>query len=70
MRCAFCARPLFRAAVMVGTLPVGPQCARRAGLLEPARKGRGLLRLAGHAIGRAAQRDARTLDLFEGVAHG
>ncbi len=34
-----------QAAVMIGSQPVGPTCARRAGLLDAARKRRGLLML-------------------------
>ena len=37
-RCALCDRPMLNPAVLIGTLPVGPKCAKRAGLLELARK--------------------------------
>ena len=37
-RCALCDRPMLNPAVLIGSLPVGPKCARRAGLLELARK--------------------------------
>lgn len=37
-RCALCDRPMLNPAVLIGTLPVGPKCARRAGLVELARK--------------------------------
>lgn len=32
MKCAFCNRPMLSAAVFVGALPIGPTCARKAGL--------------------------------------
>ena len=57
------------AAVFVGAMPIGPTCARKAGLLELARKKSGLLRVAGHtAVARRA--DPETLDLFAEVEHG
>lgn len=37
-RCALCGRPVLNPAVLIGQLPVGPRCARRAGLVELARK--------------------------------
>ena len=43
--CAFCGRPVLNPAVLIGSLPVGPKCARRAGLVEAARKRAGLLSL-------------------------
>ena len=69
MKCAFCNRHLQAAAVFVGALPIGPTCARKAGLLELERKKSGVLRLAKHST---AQRrpDAQTMDLFAEVAHG
>ena len=44
-RCALCDRPMLNPAVLIGTLPVGPKCAKRAGLLELARKRIGRLSL-------------------------
>ena len=69
MNCAFCNRPMLAAAVYVGALPIGPTCARKAGLLELARKKAGALRLARYtAVVR--QPDQETLDLFAEVEHG
>jgi len=68
MKCAFCNRPMFQAAVMIGALPIGPTCARKAGLLELARKKSGVLRLAGRAAV-AHRPDPETLDLFAEVEH-
>ena len=67
MRCAFCNRPMLAAAVFVGAMPIGPTCARKAGLLELARKKSGVLRLARPSIG-VRHADPETLDLFAEVA--
>ena len=68
MRCAFCNRPMMAAAVFVGAMPIGPTCARKAGLLEMARKKAGVLRLARPSIGQHRP-DPETLDLFAEVEH-
>lgn len=68
MKCAFCNRPMQAAAVFVGAMPIGPTCARKAGLLELARKKAGALRLARTSIG-ARRADPETLDLFVEVEH-
>lgn len=57
-RCARCGRVTFSPAVVIGTKPFGPVCARKAGLIEPKRR----IRRASEA-----ERDARTRDLFEGA---
>ena len=68
MKCAFCNRPMAQAAVMIGAMPIGPTCARKAGLLELARKKAGVLRLARPtAVARTA--DPETLDLFAEVGN-
>ena len=69
MNCAFCNRPMRQAAVMIGALPIGPTCARKAGLLELARKKSGVLRLAKPSTG-PRRPDPQTLDLFAEVANG
>ena len=56
-RCARCGRVTFLPAVVIGTQPFGRVCARKAGLIEPKRRGRAS----------EAERDARTRDLFEGA---
>lgn len=66
MNCAFCNRPMLAAAVYVGALPIGPTCARKAGLLERARKKTGVLRLAKHSTA-PRHPDPQTLDLFAEV---
>ena len=68
MKCAFCNRPMLAAAVVVGAMPIGPTCARKAGLLELARKKSGVLRLARPSIG-VRRVDPETLDLFAEVEH-
>ncbi|PTT39838.1 hypothetical protein DBR23_10035 [Acidovorax sp. HMWF018] len=57
-----------QAAVMIGALPIGPTCARKAGLLELARKKSGVLRLAKPSAG-PRRPDPQTLDLFAEVEH-
>lgn len=68
MNCAFCNRPMLAAAVFVGALPIGPTCARKAGLLELARKKSGVLRLAKPSTS-LRRPDPQTLDLFAEVEH-
>ena len=68
MKCAFCNRPMLAAAVFVGANPIRPTCARKAGLLELARKKSGALRLARTSIG-ARRAGPETLDLFAEVEH-
>ena len=68
MRCAFCNRPMMAAAVFVGAMPIGPTCARKAGLLELARKKAGALRLA-RPTAVARRTDPETLDLFTEEEH-
>ena len=68
MRCAFCNRSMQAAAVFVGALPIGSTCAKRAGLLELARKKAGVLRLARPCTG-PRRADPETLDLFDKVEH-
>ena len=56
-RCARCKRVTLLPAVVIGTQPFGPVCARKAGLIEPKRRRRAS----------DAERDTRTKDLFGGV---
>lgn len=68
MNCAFCNRPMQAAAVFVGAMPIGPTCARKAGLLELARKKAGVLCLPKPSIG-LRRADPQTMDLFAEVEH-
>ena len=62
-RCALCDRPMLNPAVLIGTLPVGPKCAKRAGLLELARKRIGRLSLPSVQYRRNEPQE--NLELFE-----
>ena len=63
MYCAMCGRVMFSAAVYVGSLPVGPTCARKHNLVAPARRGVGAVTLAPERKKPSGQGD--TLDMFE-----
>ena len=66
MKCAFCNRPLERAAVLIGEMAVGPVCAERAGLIEKVRRGHGTLRMGPKAKGgRVRMSEDSTMDLFD-----
>lgn len=65
MRCALCSHPLLYPEVFIGLLPVGPRCARRAGLVELARKKSGVLRLASTTGQKRRKDDQLTLNLFD-----
>lgn len=61
--CALCGRVTLSPAVMVGQEPIGPKCAKKAGLLPLAkRKGSRVKALAPVKVERSNQRN---LDLFE-----
>jgi hypothetical protein len=61
--CALCGRPTLNPAVMIGQLPVGLKCARRAGLIEAARKRVGQLSLPRTRFKRPVYPE--TMELFE-----
>lgn len=68
MKCILCSRGLLQAAVLIGAYPVGPRCARRAGLMPIAAKKLGAVR-PGPAFRRTATRqETDQLDLFEVAA--
>lgn len=56
-----------QAAVLIGTLPVGPTCARKAGLMPLAQRKSGLVF---HVVRRRTERPRQpeTMDLFEVAA--
>ena len=62
LHCVLCGRPVLNPAVLIGQLPVGPKCARRAGLVELARKRTGSLSLPKVRFTRPAS--SETMDLF------
>lgn len=39
LRCVLCSRPMQSASVYIGVYPVGPTCARKAGLVKLAARG-------------------------------
>jgi hypothetical protein len=55
-----------KAAVMIGAMPVGPTCARKAGLIELSKRKSGLVF---PVVGRksAPKNDRNTIDLFDEV---
>ena len=57
LHCGRCGRVTLHPAVVIGAQPFGRVCARKAGLVEPKRRGRAS----------EAYRDNRTLDLFGGA---
>lgn len=61
-KCARCGRVTLKPATFIGGLPVGPACARKAGLLQSKRRSRS------GDTGSCAQRDTATMDLFGGAA--
>lgn len=63
LRCALCGRPVLNPAVLVGREPVGPKCARRAGLVDLARKKVGQLSFPRVKFKRPAPQE--NLELFE-----
>ena len=64
-RCALCGRPVLNPAVLIGQLPVGPRCARKAGLVELARKRVGSLSFPKVRFTRPAPQE--NLELFEEI---
>ena len=61
LHCARCGRVTLHPAVVIGVLPFGRVCARKAGLVEPKRRAARLFDAASRV-----QRDTRTMDLFGG----
>lgn len=63
LHCALCGRPVTNPAVLIGQMPVGPKCARRAGLMELARRKVGQLTFPRLKFKRAEPQE--NMDLFE-----
>lgn len=68
MHCALCGRLTLHPAVLIGTYPVGPKCARRAGLVPLAGRKAGLVAPVGGSRVVMPKRDTRTADLFPEAA--
>ncbi len=69
MICVLCNRRLLSAAVTIGNMPVGPVCARRAGLMPLAAKRSGLLKPGPVFKRHASRQELAQLDLFPEVSH-
>lgn len=67
LHCALCGRVTLHPAVLIGTYPVGPKCARRAGLVPLASRKTGLVAPV-NARRVTPKRDTRTRDLFQEAA--
>lgn len=66
-KCALCGRVTLNPAVFIGREPIGPKCARRAGLLAMSKRaGSKVMTLTRPST--TAKRDGKTMDLFAGVA--
>jgi len=64
VNCVLCGKPLTRAAVLIGSMPVGPKCAKNANLMPLAAKKRGAV-LPGPAFRKhATKAELDQLDLF------
>ena len=64
MKCILCGRALLQAAVLIGAYPVGPKCARRAGLMPIAARKLGAVR-PGPAYRKSATRqEVDQIELF------
>lgn len=64
--CALCGRPMDQAAVLIGSHPVGPKCAQRAGLMTLAKRKSGLV-LPAMRWKVVKVRHPQTADLFDEV---
>lgn len=63
LTCALCGRSMNEAAVLIGHMPVGPKCAKRAGLVELGRKKSGAVSLLAKRT--RGEKGGETMDLFE-----
>lgn len=62
--CCLCSRPMLQASVYIGAMPVGPKCAKRAGLVDLAKRKSGAVF---PAVRRHVEKPGQpqTRDLFE-----
>ena len=68
MKCILCGRSMTSAAVLVASMPVGPKCARRAGLMPLAAKRAGLVKPGPLFRRHATRLEVDQMDLFGGEA--
>lgn len=66
--CVLCNRKMLTAAVLIGSYPVGPKCARKAGLMPLAAKRAGSVRPGPSYRSHATRQEVDQLDLFEVAA--
>ena len=64
MRCVLCGRSMLNPAVLIGAMPVGPKCARRAGLMPLAVKRAGLVSPGPSYRSHATRQELAQMDLF------
>lgn len=65
MKCVLCGRLMGQPAVTIGAMPVGPKCARRAGLMPLAAKKLGAVRPGPAYRKSATRKELDQMDLFE-----
>jgi hypothetical protein len=68
MKCVLCSRSMLRPAVLIGAMPVGPKCARRAGLMPLAARKLGAVRPGPAYRRNATRQELAQMDLFEVAA--
>lgn len=68
MKCIFCGRSMGQPAVTIANMPVGPRCARRAGLMPLALKKTGAIRPGPAYRKTATRQELAQMDLFEVAA--
>lgn len=68
MNCVLCNRRMLTAAVLIGAYPVGPKCARRAGLMPLAARRTGLVKPGPMYRNHATRQEIAQLELFEVAA--
>jgi len=68
MNCVLCNRRMLTAAVLIGAYPVGPRCARKAGLMPLAARRTGLVKPGPMYRNHATRQEIAQLELFEVAA--
>ena len=64
MKCVLCGRGMLTPAVLIGAMPVGPKCARRAGLMPLAAKRTGMVAPGPLYRRHATRKEIAQLELF------
>lgn len=68
MKCVLCGRSMGQPAVTIANMPVGPRCARRAGLMPIAARKLGAVRPSPAYRRSATRQELDQMDLFGEVA--